>query len=243
MDEKTAWDIIHKFCNELRLLNDKSLTAIFVVGSLAGGYYRPWNSDIDVTLIIKDGLEQILNNSTVKSIIKELLRNYPYPIGFEAFIKYENQLFPPYLPKKQMTIEILRLRYQSQLVFGNFAIDSITLPTKTDILNDALYYEKKLNSNYRDPIAVLDETGLISLEFKYMRLYLILHNDIIEFNKVKIIELFDNLYEHTFDKKSFLILREFLNGIKTDEYSLEILRSFCYSLRSIINEDIKIWMK
>lgn len=244
VDETNAWNIVTKFCERIKSLDDKSLLAVFAVGSLAGGYYRLGNSDIDLSLIVKEGTEDIWESSIIKSITKEILNEYSNSIGLEVYIKYENKLFPPYRPEEQVTIEILRLKYQSKLVFGNYPVDSIVLPNKNDILNDAVFYERLIDTKYdNNPIECLDFYGIINLILRYMRLYLLASNEIIEFNKFKIIDLYKSSNPSIDDEQSSLIIKDFLFGAGSSNESLEVLKVFAYSLRRIITESLVVWMK
>ncbi|GAH08711.1 unnamed protein product, partial [marine sediment metagenome] len=51
IDEKTAWKILKRYAEDCIQIDSSSLLAIYAIGSLPGGYYRPGQSDIDAILI------------------------------------------------------------------------------------------------------------------------------------------------------------------------------------------------
>ena len=50
-----AWAIARTFAEDAANLLRQGLLAVYVIGSLAGGNYRPGRSDIDTLLIVSSG--------------------------------------------------------------------------------------------------------------------------------------------------------------------------------------------
>ena len=53
ISEIKALDIVQEFLSELLSISGDVL-ALYVIGSLGGGYYRPGQSDIDTVVIVRD---------------------------------------------------------------------------------------------------------------------------------------------------------------------------------------------
>lgn len=54
ISENRAWVIISEFVNDLTDLDQNSILAVYAIGSLGGGYYRPGKSDIDTIIVVKN---------------------------------------------------------------------------------------------------------------------------------------------------------------------------------------------
>jgi hypothetical protein len=57
IDEKGAWDILDRYVADCLQIDSDTMMALYATGSLAGGYYRPGQSDIDAVLIVENGLD------------------------------------------------------------------------------------------------------------------------------------------------------------------------------------------
>lgn len=50
--KEKALDIVNEFKNEITGIDPAGVLAIYLIGSLGGGYYRPGQSDIDTVVIV-----------------------------------------------------------------------------------------------------------------------------------------------------------------------------------------------
>ena len=53
IDETTAWEILRRYVQDCLQIDATSLLAVYAIGSLPAGYYRPGQSDIDFTLRVE----------------------------------------------------------------------------------------------------------------------------------------------------------------------------------------------
>jgi hypothetical protein len=78
IDEHTAWQILDRYAQDCQKIDSASLKAIFAIGSLPAGYYRPGQSDIDALLIVEDGSQSIWGTCTKPSTQLEKLNRREY---------------------------------------------------------------------------------------------------------------------------------------------------------------------
>jgi hypothetical protein len=105
--EKAAWGILHRYKRDILRIDSGTLLAIYAVGSLPGGYYRPGQSDIDAILIVTNDSESVWGNSGHPSrALAKLNREYEIrfhiPKEFAPFPIQEQELFPPHDPREQL---------------------------------------------------------------------------------------------------------------------------------------------
>ena len=86
----TAWQIPRRYLAECQEIDSTSLLAVYAIGSLGGGYYRPGQSDIDAVLLVKDGSEHIWGTPIAPSealadINRRYLETYHIPKDFGPF--------------------------------------------------------------------------------------------------------------------------------------------------------------
>ena len=86
----TAWQIPRQYLAECQEIDSASLLAVYAIGSLGGGYYRPGQSDIDAVLLVKDGSEHIWGTPIAPSealadINRRYLETYHIPKDFGPF--------------------------------------------------------------------------------------------------------------------------------------------------------------
>ena len=62
ISESDALGIIDQFLEELQLVDAKSIRALYILGSLGGGYCRSGQSDIDIILILDSDRGKILGS-------------------------------------------------------------------------------------------------------------------------------------------------------------------------------------
>ena len=53
ISEEKAFEIVQEFLTDILQISQDVL-ALYVIGSLGGGYYRPGQSDIDTAIIVRD---------------------------------------------------------------------------------------------------------------------------------------------------------------------------------------------
>ena len=128
-----AWAIARTFAEDAANLLRQGLLAVYVIGSLAGGNYRPGRSDIDTLLIVSSG-----STTSDQNAVEDLRRRVRAAHGglkdFGAVVITEGKLQPPYDPVEELVPEILRLKHQGALIWGAFDLASVPDPTRDDFV-------------------------------------------------------------------------------------------------------------
>lgn len=137
-----AIKIAQEFSVEVAGRFPEKVVAVFAIGSLGSDYYRPGQSDIDTVVITncrRHNLTKI--EQEIASIRDRYGRDYHVPKGFGAIVFAEEQLYPPYVTKEELILEILRLKTQSKLLYGQYNIDDIPIPDRQSIIDDAKSFQ------------------------------------------------------------------------------------------------------
>lgn len=188
-----AIQISKQFACELAHQFQDKIIAVFAIGSLGSDYYRPGQSDIDTAVITsfrRNDVQQAA--SEIKNIANRYWREYHVPKGFGAIVFAEEQLYPPYIKCEELILEILRLKTQSRLLYGEYEITRIPKPHRQAIIDDARSFqewadaEKRRDSSFR----VNSEQTLVNSTLIALKRYLMIQHGIIEFNKFKVIGLY-----------------------------------------------------
>ncbi len=105
---------------------------MYVIGSLAGGSYRPGRSDIDTLPVVKSSCTSSDENA-VESLRKKVRSTYELK-DFGAIVVREDKLVPPYDPTEELVPEILRLKRQGVLIRGTHDLTRVPDPTREDFI-------------------------------------------------------------------------------------------------------------
>lgn len=188
-----AIDITKQFANNVKdLLKDK-LLAVFAIGSLGSDYYRPGQSDIDTIIITSLKREELkIYRKDIRKLADAYQEKYNVPKGFGAILLAEEQLYPPYISKEELILEIYRIKLQSKLIYGNYDITKIPNPTKKDIIEDAKAFEKWRQEEHKNnpDFRINNNIMLVNSTLMMLKRYLMIKCDIIEFNKFKVVDLY-----------------------------------------------------
>ena len=196
IEERTAWEIIGRYSRECSEIDRESLVAVYVIGSLSGGYYRPGESDIDAILLVSDGSECIWGNydtpsTRLANLNKRYKRDYSIPKDFGPFQLQLRELNPPYKHNGVLTLEIARLKLQGTAIYGTFSLNQILMPSKEDFLAEFKHFEEWWDAEFSQhtPIEQFSPRACVNTVLLHLNRYLIIEKDIIEFDKMKIIPL------------------------------------------------------
>ena len=122
--EIKAMQIVSEFLDELKKEDEDNILALYVIGSLGGGYYRPGKSDIDTVIIVKD--EYRLTQKQVNEIANKYWKKYDIPKGFGSVLMRMSELSPPYTRNEEFfMLEIARLKTQGKAVYGVIDLNNI----------------------------------------------------------------------------------------------------------------------
>ena len=215
-----AINIAQKFAKELKEKFGNKLLAVYVIGSLGSDYYRPGQSDIDTVIITScDRSEVVKIDKEIEGIADRYWKEYDVPKGFGAIVFAEEQLYPPYIPKEELILEILRLKTQSKLIYGCYDIEKIPLPNKQAIIDNENAFEDWVDSSLekdkeeeaKKSFTELDRQVFINSTLWHLKRYLMIKCDIIEFNKFKVIDLYLQNNPPIVNQEAFDVINKAMN--------------------------------
>ena len=185
ISEEKATEIVGEFLDEIRR-EDNGVLALYLIGSLGGGYYRSGQSDIDTVIIVSN--EAVVTQKRMDEIAKKYWKTYDIPKGFGSIMIRLSEFSPPYVKSEveefEFTVEIARLKTQGKAVFGGIDLNDIQMPTKEDFIKDALIMEKWFAEEFGYPMFnKLQITGCVNTILGYLRRYLMIEKGVFEFNK------------------------------------------------------------
>ena len=190
--EAMAMDIVNEFLAEI-CCEDEGILALYIIGSLGGGYYRPGQSDIDTIIIVKN--EAAITQERMDEIAAKYGKSYNIPKGFGAVMVRFFELSPPYTKSEtdefEFSVEIARLKTQGLRIYGEINLDYVKMPSKEDFINDAIIMEKWFLKEFGNPMFdKLQISGCVNMILNYIRRYLMIEKHIFEFNKFTTIETY-----------------------------------------------------
>ena len=234
ISEGRALEIVHEFLNEI--LNDyNDILALYIIGSLDGGYYRPGQSDIDTLIIVNN--EATVTQEQMDEVAEKYELKYSVPKGFGAVVIRLEDLFPPY-DNYEYTEEVARLKMQGKVMYGKINLEDIKMPSTADFIEDALAKEKWLDEKdgeelfYKFPIR-----GCVNIIVSYLSRYTMIKAGVFEFNKFKKIETYMRHDPLMVNESVFDFIQKQLRGeVQGDEADLDMLRNFGTQLRAFFKE-------
>ena len=237
--EAKAMEIVREFSAEI-CHKTSGIIAIYIIGSLGGGYYRPGQSDIDTIIIAGD--DAAITQKQTDEIANKYHEKYSVPKGFGAIMIRLSELSPPYHIKSEaedfeFTIEIARLKTQGKAVYGTISLDEIAMPTPRDFITDAIIMEKWFAKEFGYPMFdKLQITGCINCILGYLRRYMMIERGVFEFNKFQTIEMYMRNEPPIVDMPVFDFIEKYLHGavIGSDD-DLPMLRKCGVELRELFN--------
>lgn len=242
MDERSAWRILGLYSGDCAEIDQDSLMAVYAVGSLPAGYYRPGQSDIDAVLIVRDGSEAIWGNTDTPSdrlavLNGEYKRRYAIPKDFGPFPLQPRELYPPYDAGKELTLEIARLKVQGKCVYGAFPIDDIPMPTTEDYRRDFRHFEEYWDNDFskKTPLEKMSAVQCVNTILMHLRRYLIVETGILDFDKRRIVPLCMANNAPFLSKSALDLVQRHLGGHETGEEEMETLRQYVVDLRYNMN--------
>ena len=239
ISEEKALNIVGEFLDEIRR-EDSSILALYLIGSLGGGYYRPGQSDIDTVIIVSD--DAAITQERMDEIAKKYWKSYDIPKGFGSIMIRLSEFSPPYIKSKieefEFTVEIARLKKQGNPVFGNINLNDIQIPSKEDFIKDALIMEKWFAKEFGDPMFdKLQITGCVNTILGYLRRYLMIEKRIFEFNKFLTIDTYLRHEPPIINKPVFeFIHKKLKDEVAGSDDDLRMLRECGTQFREYLNK-------
>ena len=242
ISEKQALCIVGEFVDEIRKEDAAGILAVYLIGSLGGGYYRAGESDIDTVILVRD--DAAITQARMDEIASGYWKRYQVPKGFGSIMIRESELQPPYNNSQaedfEFTVEIARLKTQGKAVFGTYDLNSVPMPDKAYLIRDAKIMEKWLEGEFGYPMFnKLGVTGCINCILGTMRRYLMVEKRIFEFNKFLTTAKYLENNPALSDPELFDFIRRYLEGDDTEkDVFLPRLRDFGIRLRDHYNRTL-----
>lgn len=241
ISKERAFKIAKEFANEISLIVGDCILAIFAIGSLGGGYYRPGQSDIDTLILLDDCNDSnCFNIDIIEKKASEYQQKYNIPKEMGAVVIEKNQLYPPYNFVDELVLEIIRLKTQSVLLHGNFDINSIPMPERNSIIQDAIVFEEWWDNDFLPFNSHLSLTQCSNSILIHLKRYLLIEKGIIEFNKLRVIDKYLSYNPTVINKEVFEIINNNINDNeykeKVTEKELRLMNNFFGELRVTMNK-------
>lgn len=189
ISETLALEIAREFADEITHI--APVRAVYLIGSLGGGYYRPGQSDIDTAVILNCTRPDIaLYKPGIKALAAQYRDRYGVPKDFGAVVMSADQLFPPYIPEEELVPEIMRIKLQGRLIHGESNSSEIPLPDMDAARACENAFENWRASGFRVPPEKMTLTMTVNSILLLLRRYLMLEKGVMEFNKRQLIPLY-----------------------------------------------------
>lgn len=237
ISREKAIEIAKEFANKISLIKGDSLVAIYAIGSLGGGYYRPGQSDIDTLIIFDDKVDY--NKSVIKKVAEDYQKKYDIPKGFGAVIVHKNQLYPPYDKTDELVLEIINLKKQGLPVYGSFDTDSIPMPDREAIIEDANAFEDWRDKELTYSKSLLPMAACVNSILILLKRYLLIEKGIVEFNKFKIINTYLNNEPPVVNKEIFQLTDSYINA---KDYKDERATEQELNKMNVFHDELKLTM-
>lgn len=248
LDETGAWRILHAFTRDCLLRDPGSLRAVFAVGPLAGGYYQPVTSDLQVVLIAADSSRPTWGRCFAPGPALEVLndryrRAYHLSTESGASALLESELTPPYLNGQAVPL-IARLKREGRLLWGNADLSGIPMPSSKDLRRAARQYESWWAAAYpsEEDVFRLDLPSTAGAIREHIFRYLWIERGEVEFRPDLQLQHFADPagFAPGFDQAALRILSRYYAGSELSDFEQDLLRAWLVELRVTMNEHLKI---
>lgn len=240
--EQEAWKILQAYALEVSQIETATLLAVFAIGSLPGGYYRPGQSDLDAVLLVKDGSESIWGSGKAVSSLLETLNNKYQELcgaktGFEGYAIQEGYLLCKddngMLLEPQLNA---RLKLQSRLLFGSFDLEKIPLPTRADWLADAAGLEAHWQAQGGDAqLLQMDALALVNHALLKIKQYMLLVQGKILFHKIDLVHIWSELKSDSMTCQGCQLMQRVIDGEPVAPDQQAVLVAFVQDVGSFVN--------
>jgi predicted nucleotidyltransferase len=132
VSREETWAIADRFADEVHALVANDLVAAVVVGSLAAGHYVPGRSDIDIIIVVRDTCPDELI-AEITRLADQYWKQYGFRKGFGGYAVRRRDLRPPWGLLHDEVYEILQLKRQGRVIWGQLDLSAIPEPTQGDI--------------------------------------------------------------------------------------------------------------
>ncbi len=191
---EAAWKELETFSSSADGLRLSEVRAIFAIGSLPGGYFRPGQSDLDVLVLFQGapGTEADFNKFQLAEKERlEALAAQAGPYEIELLFLHETRLQrDPLTGRFPYADFVQRLLSQSKLLWGAFETGSLEAPGKEDFACAFRRYLEYLRKKHVGEFQVFWSQGkleeLLNHTLALMRAYLQVQRGVSEYDKTRL---------------------------------------------------------
>ncbi|NLW73007.1 MAG: hypothetical protein GXY37_09005 [Chloroflexi bacterium] len=191
-----AWATLEELSQRLVAGPFKGLRSVFAIGSLPGGYFRPQQSDLDVVALFNDPAPTGEALTALRASLAELTCAIKQSTDFEieCLLRFVSELGRDLASGLLINPDLVaRLKLQSHQLFGSYPVNILPMPSVEEWRQEASrflsYWEAK---THQDPTAFSSLPKQISKTLTLMRLYLAMHRNLLEYNKLKLPQRFED---------------------------------------------------
>ncbi len=193
-------------------------------------------------MLVSDGSERIWGNSDTPStrlvnLNKRYKQDYGIPKDFGPFPLQLRELYPPYKPDRELTLEIARLKLQGKAVYGTYSLNEVPMPSKEDFLLDFKHFEEWWDAEFSRhyPIKQLTLRACVNTVLLHLNRFLIMRTDVIEFDKRRIIPSCVSYDAPFLDQTVISIVDRHLKSENVTEEEINSIRRYVSYLRHNMN--------
>jgi predicted nucleotidyltransferase len=168
LSEPAVWALLERIAERIQKADLPGFKAFFAIGSLAGGYYLPGQSDVDLLVLFAGSRPVGGEYKRETKVLKSLVGPVPENLAIEILPRYESDLVID--PNTGLYLHpdlVARLLIQSRLLAGRYDLSNLKMPGPRDFQAE---FPSQLNwwrSNHGP-----QETCTALLQAKYLLLVL-----------------------------------------------------------------------
>ena len=235
LSEAAVWTLLEGISERVRKAELPGFRALFVIGSLAGGYFKPGQSDVDLLALLAGSRLEKSDYQKQAERLEALLGKLPQGLEVDILPRYESDLATS--PQTGLYLRpdlVARLLVQSRLLAGHYDLSHLRMPDARDFQADFPAQLRWWQANHGAP-----EDCDAPLQAKYLLLVLrtwlaVLRNQLI-YNKTELIAAYRKTSPtHALPQALHRLLVEYLQASPIHSgYEKELL-TFCGQLSSEI---------
>ena len=190
-----AWQTLEDLARRITNAPIKGLRAVFAIGSLPGGYFRPAQSDLDVVTLFNDPPKKGQELASLSAQLEELVQpgKLLHPFEVECLPRFIVDLGRnPQTGLLQNPDLVARLKVQSKQLVGNYPIQTLPMPSAEEWAWETRNFLHWWDDQEKiEPIASVSTAKQIKKTLALVRFYLAVRRDLVEYNKFKLLEVYE----------------------------------------------------
>jgi hypothetical protein len=133
LSEPAVWTLLEKVAERIQKADLPGFKAFFAIGSLAGGYYLPGQSDVDLLVLFAGSRPVEGEYKKQAKVLESLIGKVPGNLTIDILPRYESDLLID--PNTGLCLHpdlVARLLTQSRLLAGTNDLSSLKMPGPRD---------------------------------------------------------------------------------------------------------------